>query len=82
MTGQSLAALELLQIYHKEMSLTAEILHINFLGTIVWKKYLPKDSTVGLFSYDKFEETSKQKVIDLSKLNETFFDNYYLLCTY
>ena len=31
---------------------------------------MPKISTVGLFSCDKFEETPKQKVIDLSKLKK------------
>ena len=32
---------------------------------IVPRKYLPKISTVGLFSCDRFEETPKQKVVDL-----------------
>ena len=50
-----------------------EILRIYFLGTIVRRKYLPKISTVGLFSCDKFEETKKQKVIDLSKLTKSYF---------
>ena len=51
----------------QEKSPTAEILHIYFLGTIVRRKHLPKISAVGLFSCHKFEETPKQKVIDLSK---------------
>ena len=51
----------------QQKSPTVEILRIYFLGTIVWRKYLPKISAVGLVSCDKFEETSKQKVIDLSK---------------
>ena len=34
---------------------------------------MPKISSVGLFCCDKFEETSKQKVIDLSKLKEIYF---------
>ena len=44
-----------------------------FLGTIVRRNYLPKISTVGLFSCDIFEENPKQKVINLSKLNEFYF---------
>ena len=53
---------------------TAEILRIFFLGTIVRRKYLPKIFAVGLFSCDKFEETSKQKVIDLSKFKKIYFN--------
>ena len=37
------------------------------------RKHLPKISAVGLFSGDKFEETPKQKVINMSKLNEFYF---------
>ena len=33
-----------------------------------------KISAVELFCRDKFEETPKQKVIDLSKLNEIYFN--------
>ena len=73
MTGRSLSALGFLQIYCNKKSPTAEILRIYFLGTIVWRKYLPKIFAVGLFSCDKFEETPKQKVIDLSKLKEFYF---------
>ena len=51
----------------QEKSLTVEILDIYFFGTIVRRKYLPKISAVGLFCCDKFEETSKQKVINMSK---------------
>ena len=51
----------------QQKSPTVEILRIYFLGTIVRRKYLPKISAVGFFSYDKFEETPKQKVIDQSK---------------
>ena len=59
------------------MSLTAEILgkyflleliELYFLRTIVPRKYMRKISTAGLFCCDKFEETQKQKVIDLPKL--------------
>ena len=34
-----------------------------------------KISAVGLFCYDKFEETPKQKVIDLSKLKDFYFNS-------
>ena len=51
----------------QEKSLTVEILDIYFFGTIVWRKYLPKIFAVGLFCCDKFEETPKQKVINMSK---------------
>ena len=34
---------------------------------------MPKISAVGLFSCHKFEETPKQKVIDLSKLKKFYF---------
>ena len=59
--------------FSQQKSPTAEILRIYFLGTIVWRKYLPKISAVGLFSCDKFEETPKQKVIDLSKFKKNYF---------
>ena len=55
------------------ISPTVEILRIYFLRTIFRRKYLPKISAVGLFSYDKFEETPKQKVINMSKLNKFYF---------
>ena len=54
----------------QEKSPTGEILGNYFLQTIVPRKYLPKISTVGLFSCDKFEETPKQNVINMSKLNK------------
>ena len=38
-----------------------------------------KISAVGLFSCDKFEETPKQKVIDLSKLKEFYFSKIFKL---
>ena len=59
----------------QQKSPTAEILRIYFLGTIVRRKYLPKISAVGLFSCDKFEETPKQKVIDLSKFKIFYFSS-------
>ena len=52
---------------------TAEILRIYFLGTIGRRKYLSKISAVVFFSCDKFEETPKQKVIDLSKFIKIYF---------
>ena len=51
----------------QEKSPTGEILGKYFPRTIVPRKYMHKISAVGLFSCDKFEETPKQKVIDLSK---------------
>ena len=44
-----------------------EILGKYFLRAIVPRKYMRKISAVGLFSCDKFEETPKQKVINMSK---------------
>ena len=38
-----------------------------------------KISTVGLICCDKFEETPKQKVIDLSKFKKFYFNNISLL---
>ena len=45
---------------------------------------MPKISAVGLFSCDKFEETPKQKVINMSKLNKFYFSIYTFVnrCTY
>ena len=63
MTGQS-----------QEKSPTVEILGKYFLWTIVSRKYMRKIPAVGLFCCDKFEETPKQKVIDLSKLKKNYFN--------
>ena len=57
----------------QQKSPTAEILRIYFLRTIFRRKYMHKISTVGLFCCDKFEETPKQKVINMSKLNKLHF---------
>ena len=57
----------------QEKSPTAEILGKYFLRTIVPRKYMRKISAVGLFCCDKFEETPKQKVIDLSKFKKIYF---------
>ena len=59
----------------QQKSPTAEIIGIYFLGTIVPRKYsMPIISTVGLFCCDKFEETPKQKIINMSKLNKFYFN--------
>ena len=50
-----------------------EILGKYFLRTIVPRKYMGKISAVGLFCCDKFEETPKQIVIDLSKFKKNYF---------
>ena len=62
-----------------QKSPTAEILQIYFLQKIVLRKYMRKNSTVGLFCCNKFEETPKQKVINLSKLNKFHFKNASIL---
>ena len=43
---------------------------------------MPKISTVGLFSCDKFEETPKQKVIDLSKFKKNYFNEVHFYVGY
>ena len=45
-------------------------------GDIFSEKILPEISAVGLFSCDKFEETPKQKVIDLSKFKKITLDHF------
>ena len=57
----------------QQKSPTADFTHIYFLRTIFRRKYMRKISTVGLFCCDKFEETPKQKVINMSKLNKFYF---------
>ena len=59
----------------QQKSPTAEIFGKYFLRTIVPRKYMGKISAVGLFCCDKFEETPKQKVIDLSKLKIFYFSS-------
>ena len=46
----------------KQKSLTAEILGIYFIRTIVPIKYMPIISAVGLFRFDKFEDVQNEKV--------------------
>ena len=58
----------------QEKSTTSEILGKYFLRTIVPRKYMRKISAVGLFCCDKFEETPRQKVIDLSKFKNFYFN--------
>ena len=43
---------------------------MEIIGIIVPIKYMPIVSAVGLFYCDKFEETPKQKVIDLPKFKK------------
>ena len=52
---------------------TVEIIGIYFLGTIVPRKYMPIISAVGLFCYDKFEETPNEKVVNIFKLTKPYF---------
>ena len=54
---------------------TAEIIGVYVLGTIVPRKYMPIISAVGLFCCDKFEETSNEKVINMSKLTKSYFSD-------
>ena len=58
----------------QQKSPTAEILCIYFLRTIFRRKYMRKISSVGLFCCNEFEETPKQKVINMSKLNKFHFN--------
>ena len=57
----------------QQKSLTAEIIGIHFLGTIVPRKYMPIISAVGIFCYNKFEETPNEKVVKMSKLTKPYF---------
>ena len=41
------------------------------------RKFMHKISAVGLFCCDKFEETPKQKVINVSKLNKVHFNEHF-----
>ena len=59
----------------QQKSPTAVILGIYFRRTIFRRKYMHKISIVGLFCCDKFEETPKQKVINMSKLNNFHFSH-------
>ena len=56
---------------------TTEIIVIYFLGTIVLRKYWPIISAVGLFCYDKFEETPNEEVVNMPKLTKPNFNNFY-----
>ena len=57
-----------------QKSPTAEIIGIYSIGTIVSIKYMPIISAVGLFCSDKFEKTSNKKVVNMSKLNKSYFN--------
>ena len=41
--------------------------------TIVPRKYMPLICAVGLFCYDKLEETPNEKVVNMSKLTKPYF---------
>ena len=58
----------------QQKSPTGEIIGIYFLRTILPKKNMPIISAVGLFCYDKFEETPNKKVSNLSKLSKSYFN--------
>ena len=64
--GRSLSALGFLQIFSNKRAQQLKFYTNIFFRTIVSRKYLLKISAVGLFCCDKFEETPKQKVIDLA----------------
>ena len=59
----------------QQKSPTVEIIGIYFLRTIVPRKYMPIISAVGLFCYDKFEETPNEKVVNMSKLTKPYFSS-------
>ena len=59
----------------QQKSPTAEIIGIYFLWTIVPRKYMPIISAVGLFCYDKFEEIPNEKVVNMSKLTQSYFSD-------
>ena len=60
------------QIYQNKW---VEIIGIYFIGTIVLRKYMPIISAVGLFWCNKFEETPNEKVVNMSKLTKSYFNN-------
>ena len=57
----------------QQKSPAAEIIGIYFIGTIVSTKYMPIIGAVGLFCYDKFEETPSEKVVNMSMLTKPYF---------
>ena len=57
----------------QQKSPTVEIIGKYFLGTIVPRKYVPIISAVGLFCYDKFEETANEKVVNMSKSTKPYY---------
>ena len=59
--------------FSQQKSPTAKIIGLYFLGTIVPRKYMPTISAVGLFCCAKFEETSNEKVVNMSKLTKPHF---------
>ena len=63
----------------QQKSTTAEIIGIYFLGTIVLRKYIPIISAVGLFCYDKFEESPNEKGVNVSKLTKPYFKHLFYM---
>ena len=59
----------------QQKSPTAEIIGINFLRTIVPRKYMSIISAVGPFCCDKFEETPNEEVVNKSKLTKSYFSS-------
>ena len=57
----------------QQKSPTAEIIGIYFLGKILPRNYMPTICHVGLFCYDKLEETTNEKVVNMSKLTKPYF---------
>ena len=82
MTCWPFSRLGFLQIYRNKRSSTAEIIGIYFLGTLIPRKYMPIISAVELFCYNKFEETSNEKVVNMSKLTKLYFNCSYFLKSY
>ena len=60
--------------FSQQKSPTAKSIGLNFLGTIVLRKYMPTISAVGLFCCNQFEENPNEKV---SKVTETYFSHFY-----
>ena len=49
---------------------------ISFLGTIIWRKFMPIICPLGFFVNDKFEETPNEKVVKMSKLTKPYFNKF------
>ena len=63
-----------LQIYYKKRVQQRKLIEHVFIELLfVQRKYIPIISAVGLFCYDKFEETINEKVVNMSKLTKSYF---------